>query len=357
MRQPTTCHDPCAIPWARSRRERSAAPLIFAHRGACGYRPEHTAAAYELAVAMGADYIEPDLVMTADGVLVDRHEPDISETTDVADRPEFAGRRRTKGVDGTVVTGWFVDDFTLEELRTLRATERLGELRPGSARYDGRYPVMTFEDVLRQRADLAREYGRPIGIIPEIKHPSYLRELGHHPEAEVTRLLEEHGLNDPGAAAWVQCFEPSALQNLRTCGYRGHSLLLTEVGGAPFDLRAQGTTCADLLTPAALQDVARWADAVSPQKTQVIPWTTDGRLGEATRLVADAHAAGLAVFPWTFRAENAFLPRDHRIGDDPAAHGRLVDEVVAHLDAGVDGIFCDHPDLCVEARAQFLGGN
>ncbi|NYF99461.1 glycerophosphodiester phosphodiesterase family protein [Janibacter cremeus] len=328
--------------------------LLLAHRGACGYRPEHTSAAYELAVEMGADYIEPDLVMTADGVLVDRHEPDISETTDVADHPEFAGRRRTKGVDGTAVTGWFVDDFTLAELRTLRARERLGSLRPGSARFDGRYPVMTFEEVLRQRSDLARESGRPIGIIPEIKHSTYLRELGFDPEGEVTRLLQEHDLNARSAPAWVQSFEPTALESLRTAGYRGRSLLLTEAGGAPFDLREQGTTYADLLTPQALQKVARWADAISPEKTQVIPWTVDDRLGEPTRVVADAHAAGLEVFPWTFRAENAFLPLDYRTGDDPAAHGRLVDEVMVHLTAGIDGIFCDQPDVCAQARSRYV---
>lgn len=328
--------------------------LVLAHRGASGYRPEHTLAAYELAVELGADYIEPDLVMTRDGVLVDRHEPEISETTDVAERPEFADRRTTRRIDGVAVAGWFVDDFALAELVTLRARERLGNLRAESVRHDGRFRVPTFEELLRQRADLTRESGRPIGIIPEIKHSTYLRGLGFDPEAEVTRLLEEHGLNARSAPAWVQSFEPSALKNLRAAAYGGRSVLLTKGDGAPFDLSGEGTTYAELLTPRVLQELTPWVDAVSPEKKQVIPWTADGRLGEPTSLVADAHAAGLEVFPWTFRAENAFLPLDYRIGDDPAAHGRIVDEIVVHLEAGIDGVFCDHPDLGVAARARFL---
>ncbi|WP_277451865.1 glycerophosphodiester phosphodiesterase family protein [Janibacter sp. DB-40] len=328
--------------------------LVLAHRGASGYRPEHTLAAYELAVGMGADYIEPDLVMTRDGVLVDRHEPEIAQTTDVAEHPRFADRMTAKEIDGVVVTGWFAEDFTVEELQGLRATERLAQLRPESVTHEGSLRVLTFDEVLQQRADLTRTSGRTIGIVPEIKHSTYLRGHGFDPELEVLRLLEEHDLNSATAPVWLQSFEPTALRALRAHGYRGRSMLLTEAQGAPFDLREQGTTCVELTTPPAMERLAPWVDALAPAKEQVIPWTPEGALGEPTRLVDDAHEAGLEVFPWTFRAENAFLPADHRIGAGPAAHGRMVDEVVAHLEAGVDGVFCDHPDVGVEARTQFV---
>lgn len=330
--------------------------LVLAHRGASGYRPEHTLAAYELAVEMGADYIEPDLVMTLDGVLVDRHEPEIARTTDVAARPEFADRLTTKQVDGVAVTGWFAEDFTLEELQSLRATERLAHLRPESVTHEGALRVLTFDEVLRCRAQLSTSSGRTIGIVPEIKNSTYLRGHGFDPECEVIRLLEEHDLNSATAPVWLQSFEPTALQALRARGYRGRSMLLTHTCGTPFDLRGRGTTWAELTTPPAMERLTPWVDGVAPAKEQVIPWTADGGLGEPTRLVTDAHEAGLAVFPWTFRAENAFLPVDHRVGDDLAAHGRMVDEITAHLAAGVDGIFCDHPDLGVDARASYRAG-
>lgn len=331
-------------------------PWIIAHRGACGYRPEHTAAAYELAVEMGADYIEPDLVMTRDGVLVDRHEPEIGGTTDVAAHPELASRRTTKVLDGVPTTGWFVEDLTLAELKTLRATERLGDLRPGSAAHDGRYEVLTFEETLELRERLSRESGREIGIIPEIKHSTYLHGLGLDPEAELVRLVERHGLNRPDAPMWTQSFELTNLQALRDRhGYRARLTFLTTAAGGPFDLAAEGTTYTALTTAASLQELARWVDGVSPEKAQVVPLRPDGTLGAATSLVADAHAAGLLVTPWTFRAENVFLPTDLREGDEPAGHGRVVDEMRSYLEAGVDGLFTDHPDLGVQARVGHLG--
>ncbi len=329
-------------------------PLVIAHRGASGYRPEHTLAAYELAVEMGADYIEPDLVMTRDGVLVDRHEPEISGTTHVADHPEFADRKTTKQVDGEAITGWFVDDFTLAELKTLRAKERLGQLRPESAAYDGQFDVPTFEEVLELRKELSRSSGRTIGVIPEIKHSTYLHDEGFDPEAEITRLIQRHGLNRHNAPVWVQSFELTALKELRGHGYRGRSTFLTTAGGGPYDLRGEGTTYAELTTAESMQGLAEWIDGFGPSKQQIIPWKADGTLGEPTSFVADAHAAGLEVTPWTFRAENTFLPLDYRTGDDPATHGRNIDELVAHFEAGIDGAFCDQPDVCVAARAQFL---
>ena len=342
-------------PGHRPEEGESLQPQIFAHRGASGYRPEHTLAAYELAVGMRADYIEPDLVMTKDGVLVDRHEPEISGTTDVADHPEFADRKTTKDLDGTPTTGWFVDDFTLAELKTLRAKERLGDLRQESSTYDGRFEVPTFEEVLRQRARLSKETGREIGIIPEIKHSTYLHAEGFDPEREVARLAKKYHLNSKKAPMWVQSFELTALKDLRRAGYKGRSTFLTTAKGGPYDLHEQGTTYAELTTRRSMGELSRWIDGFGPEKAQVIPLRADGSLGEPTRFVADAHAAGLKVTPWTFRAENSFLPTDHRIGTDPADFGRALDEVTRFYEAGVDGVFCDQPDVCVEARRTFLG--
>ncbi|MBD5829410.1 glycerophosphodiester phosphodiesterase family protein [Janibacter melonis] len=332
-------------------------PLVVAHRGASGYRPEHTLAAYELAVGQGADYIEPDLVMTRDGVLVDRHEPEIGGTTDVAQRPEFADRRTTKLLDGVRTTGWFVDDFTLAELKTLRATERLGELREESAMYDGRFEVPTFEEVLRQREELSRRTGRVIGVIPEIKHSTYLHAEGFDPEREVARLARKHHLDHRRAPLWVQSFELTALKDLREQhGFRARTTFLTTAKGGPFDLSGRGTTYAQLTTPAAMKGLSRWIDGYGPEKSQVIPRRADGSLGTPTAFVRDAHAVGLTVMPWTFRAENSFLPTDYRVGGDPSHFGRAIDEARAFLETDVDGIFCDQPDMCVQARKELLTG-
>ncbi|WP_169796924.1 glycerophosphodiester phosphodiesterase family protein [Janibacter corallicola] len=322
---------------------------MVAHRGASGYRPEHTRASYELAVELGADFIEPDLVMTRDGVLVDRHEPDVSETTDIADHPELSERRRTKLVDGQSVTGWFTEDLTLTELRTLRARERLPELR--SSEYDDRFGVLTFEECLQLRETLSDEAGRPIGIMPEVKHPTYLHDHGLDAATELVRLLRAHGLDDPQAPVWVQCFEPTFLAELR----RRHGLgvatvLLTEAEGGPWDLRARSATYEGLLAPEGLAELARSVDGVAPGKEQVIPRREDGTLAEPTSLVRDAHDAGLLVVPWTFRTENAFLPTELRLGAAPAGRGDGEGEVRAFLEAGVDGLFCDHPDVGVAER-------
>ena len=335
---------------------RTTRPLAIAHRGASGYRPEHTLAAYELAVAMGADYIEPDLVMTRDGILVDRHEPQISGTTDVAERPEFADRRSTKCIDGEEVTGWFAGDFTLAELKTLRAKERLAGLRRESQQYDGLFEVPTFEEVLRLRERLTREAGRTIGIIPEIKNSTYLHALGFDPEAEMTRWARAYHLNTETAPLWVQSFELTALKNLREHGFRARTILLTTVEGGPYDLHREGTTYAELTTADSMRRLAQWIDGLGPEKEQIIPLLADGSLGEPTSFVEDAHAAGLVVTPWTFRAENQFLPTSYRSGAGPQEFGRAVDEVLAFLQAGVDGVFCDQPDVCVRAREIFLAG-
>ncbi|MGL5909551.1 MAG: glycerophosphodiester phosphodiesterase family protein, partial [Phycicoccus sp.] len=295
---PTSVSRPQAAP--AEQRVEMRTPLVVGHRGASGYRPEHTLEAYRLAVSLGADVIEPDLTMTKDGVLVARHEPEISGTTDVADRPEFADRRTTKPVDGVAVTGWFVDDLTLAELRTLRAKERLPELRPGSARFDGRFQVPTFDEVLALRKQLSRESGRTVGVIPEIKHSTYLRAEGLNAERALVRSVSRFGLNTKRAPLWTQSFELTNLVELRgTYRYKARLVFLATAAGGPYDLTAQGRpqTYAQLLAPQNLPKLAGVVDTLGPEKTYVIPRNADGSLGRPTTFVDDAHAAGLAVVP------------------------------------------------------------
>ncbi len=327
---------------------RPARSLVVGHRGASGYRPEHTLASYELAARMGADFIEPDLVATKDHILVARHEPEIGGTTDVASRPEFAARRRTVRVDGVPVTGWFTHDFTLAELRTLRATERIPDLRPRNTLYNGLFAVPTFQEVLDLRARLSRELGREIGVFPETKHPTYFRALGLDLETPLVRALRGARLDRAGAKVFVQSFEAANLVRLR----REHRLraplvFLTSASGGPF---GDPRSYADYLTPAGLRELSRWADGIGPEKSQVIPRAADGTLGTPTSLVRDAHAAGLKVLPYTFRAENQFLPADYRTGTDPSAYGRAIDEQITFLRTGIDGLFTDQPDIGVLAR-------
>ena len=326
--------------------------LVIGHRGASGYRPEHTLASYELAARMGADFIEPDLVVTADGVLVTRHEPEIGGTTDVADHPEFAARRTTKTVDGTALTGWFAEDFTLAELKTLRAQERIPDVRQENTIYDGRFEVPTFAEVLELRERLSDELGREIGVYPETKHPTYFAAQGRPLEPALVAALEEAGLNRADAPVFVQSFETT---NLRALAEQLEVPLvqLLSATGAPADLVAAGDprTYADLVTDAGLADVAGYAAGIGPDKNQVIARNPDGSLAAPTGLVERAHAAGLLVHPYTFRNENQFLPDELRSGPDPAAYGDPFAEYAAFLAAGVDGVFSDNPDTAVAARA------
>lgn len=331
-------------------------PAIIAHRGASGERPEHTLAAYELAARKGADFLEPDLVATADGHLVARHENEIGGTTDIATRPEFAGRRTSKVIDGQEVAGWFTEDLTLAELRTLRCTERLPELRPDNTAYDGQFLVPTLAEILDLRAALSAELGREVGVYPETKHPTYFRGLGLPLDEPLVAALEGAGLNRPDAPVFVQSFELGNLIALRRdLGLQVPLVFLAEIEGGPYDLVAAGQprSFADLLTQAGLVELSRWVEAIGPHKDLVLARTPDGALGEPTTLVADAHAAGLEVHPWTFRRENAFLPTDLQApGGGPAAPGDLLAELRAHLAAGVDGFFTDHPDLARRAFAD-----
>jgi glycerophosphoryl diester phosphodiesterase len=331
---------------------RSAAePLVIGHRGASGYRPEHTLEAYRLAIRMGADFIEPDLVSTRDGVLVARHENEISGTTDVAERPEFASRRATRTVDGVAVTGWFTEDFTFAELRTLRAVERLPKVRPQNTAFDGRFPVPSFQEVI----DLARQeghrLGRTIGVYPETKHPSYFRSIGLPLEDPLVRVLRQNRLTRSTDPVIVQSFETANLRALdRQLDVRLVQLL--DASGRPWDFTAAGDprTVADLVRPEGLAWIAKYADGIGVHKDLLVPRNSDATLRAPTTLARDAHRAGLHVHAWTVRAENQFLPADFRIGDDPAARGDVTAELELLYGLGVDGVFTDFPDAAVAVR-------
>ncbi len=328
---------------------------VVGHRGAAGYRPEHTLASYELAARMGADYVEPDLVTTKDGVLVARHEPEISATTDVADHPEFTGRKTTKSLDGVATTGWFTEDFTLAELRTLRAEERIPAVRQRNTIYDGRYRVPTFQEVIDLVRRLSRELHRDIGIYPETKHPTYFREQGLALEPKLVAALNKNGLNRRGVRVFVQSFEVSNLQELDP-KLNVPLVQLTSASGAPFDFVSSGDprTYADLTTPAGLREVARYADGIGPDKNQIIPRDAAGFLQAPTTLVRDAHRAGLLVHPYTFRAENSFLPADFRSSAVPAEYGDLFAEIAAFRATGIDGLFTDNADIAIAQRDDRL---
>ncbi|MQA10869.1 MAG: glycerophosphodiester phosphodiesterase [Pseudonocardiaceae bacterium] len=332
---------------------KSDGPTIYGHRGASGYRPEHTLVSYALAARMGADYIETDLVPTKDGELVARHENEISGTTDVEEHPEFADRKTTKTVDGEEVTGWFTEDFTLAELKTLRAKERLPELRPHNTLYDGRYEIPTLQEILELREGLSRDLNREIGIAPETKHPTYFRNLKRPIEPGLVRALNENGLNKEDSKVLVQSFEVGNLRGLDDW-LNVDLVQLTLADGAPYDFVESGDprTYADLVTPKGLREVAGYADVLGPEKDQVIPRDDKGFLTEPTSLVDDAHAAGLTVVPFTFRNENEFLPGDYVSSDDPAAYGDAFAEYQRFFATGIDGIFSDNPDTAVEARAE-----
>jgi glycerophosphoryl diester phosphodiesterase len=332
--------------------------LVIGHRGASGYRPEHTLASYELAARMGADFIEPDLVSTKDGVLVARHENEISGTTDVEERPEFADRQTTKTIDGKPITGWFTEDFTLEELKTLHAEERLPQVREENTLYDGLYQVPTFDEVLQLREELSEELGREIGVYPETKHPSYFDGIGLSLEEPLLAALGEAELDRTKSPVFIQSFETANLRELDAAGVRVSLVQLLWKDGSPYDFTASGDsrTYADLATAEGLRWIAEYADGVGPEKSMVIPTESDGTLGRPTDLVDDAHAAGLLVHPYTFRNENAFLPPALQDpGEAPDDYGRALEEHRAFWDAGIDGMFTDNPDTGVVSRELLEG--
>ena len=333
-------------------------PLVFGHRGAAGYRPEHTLASYELGARMGADYIEPDLVSTKDGVLVARHEPEIGGTTDVADHPEFADRKTTKTVDGTQLTGWFTEDFTLAELKTLRAKERLPELRQHNTLYDGRYEIPTLQEVIDLAKRLSKELHRTIGIAPETKHPTYFRSIGLPLEPALVRTLKDNGWADRHAPVVIQSFETQNLKELDKQVDVPLVALLDEKQIVPADVAAAGgtTTFGDYATPEGLRGLASFADWVSPWKPYIVPTDDKGEWLAPTSFIDDAHAAGLKVVAYTFRNENQFLPPSLRSSAVPSDYGNAFAEYLKFYGLGIDGVFSDNPDTAVAARTEFLRG-
>jgi glycerophosphoryl diester phosphodiesterase len=301
----------------------AAAPLIIAHRGASGHRPEHTIEGYRLAVEMGADFIEPDLVSTKDGVLIARHENEIGGTTDVAGK--YPDRRRTKTVDGQTVTGWFSEDFTLAEIKTLRARERL-PFR--SHAFDGQFEIPTFDEVIALAQRLGAARGMPVGIYPETKHPSYFRGLGLPLEDRLLASLRRYHWNDRTSPVFIQSFEASSLQILR----KTTKVRLIQLA----DAAAQ-------VGPEQVKAIAGYADGIGATKSLVVPVNADGTLGAPTDLVARAHAAGLLIHVWTLRADKEFLPAGY--------HGNPQEEFEQFRQLGVDGVFTDFPDIASRSYA------
>jgi len=345
---------------------RALVPIIIGHRGASGYVPEHTLASYFLAIQQGADFIEPDLVSTRDRVLVARHENEIGGTTDVASHPQFADRRTTRVVDGVSIEGWFIEDFTLAELKTLRARERIADLRPANARFDGQFEIPTLDEILDLvhgadvvRAHAARLRHEPpplrIGVYPETKHPTYFSGIGLALEEPLLETLERHGFAHPDAPVFIQSFETANLRMLRSMTQLP-LVQLVAATGAPYDwvLAGDPRNYAGMITRRGLKQVADYADAIGVEKTLVIPRSAQGALGAPTGLIDDAHAEELLVHAWTFRAENHFLPPAARSGTEPAALGDLALELVPYLKAGLDGVFIDQPVLGVRTRDALL---
>jgi len=335
-------------------------PAVIAHRGASGYRPEHTRAAFDLAFVLGADAVEPDIVAAKDGVLVVRHENEISGTTDVASRPEFSGRRSQRVIDGQLLTGWFTEDFTWAELATLRSRERLPHLRPTSAGFDGSGGILRLRDLLEIIDAASGVTDRALGLVAEIKHATYFSSIGLPLEELLVAELSAAGWNSGDGRLTVESFEQSALDAVRSLGLRSKNVFLLEASGCPADLVARfGSTArnfASFLTPAGLGELAGSVDGISVDKELILPAATEDGTLVPSAVVADAHEHGLEVFTWTLRPENEFLSEPFRQGLLPAEHGDWAGEFALILRSGVDGVFADHPDLAVTARAV-VGGD
>ena len=319
--------------------------LVVGHRGACAYRPEHTLASFELAIELGADLVEPDVVVSRDGALVVRHENELSRSTDVAERPEFADRRTARTVGRVERTGWFTEDFDLDELRTLRAVERMPALRPLNTAYDGHFGILTLADVVelvRARSTDAR----PVQVLAELKKPTWTAEHGL-PMTELVaaelRRLDAAGSDGPVV---LQSFDAAAMRRLREdLGDDGPQMLQLVDDALEDDV---------LVSPAGLREVSTYAQGIAPSRHRILRRDADQTLIGISGLVHEAHRAGLTVLPWTLRAENAYLPRHLRRGTDPAALGNAEGEARLLLALGVDGLITDHPDLAVRAREELV---
>lgn len=317
-------------------------PIIIAHRGASGYRPEHTLAAYQLAIELGADYIEPDLVITKDGVLIARHENEISATTDIAEHPEFAHLRTTKIIDGEIITGWFTEDFTLAEIKTLRAQERIPQLRSFNTTYNGIYTIPTLEEIIDLAEKKSIEKNRKIGIYPETKHPTYFQSIDLELETPLLTALEKTHV-----PVSIQSFEVS---NLKTLAKKTNIPLVQLINdsGKPYDfvMSDNPRTYQHMSKPAGLRKIAEYAQAIGVNKNLIIPRDSQGKLISPTSLVNHAHKENLLVHAWTFRNENYFLPLDFQ--DNPQEEYKLFFEL------GIDGVFSDFIDTAVNARAAMF---
>lgn len=337
-------------------------PAVIAHRGASGYLPEHTLAAYELAIEQGADFIEPDLVSTKDGTLIARHELNITETTDVGAHPEFASRRTAKTIDGKRAEGWFADDFTLAEIKTLRARQRLPFREQ---QFNGRFEIPTFQEVIELATRASDRTGRVIGVYPETKHPTYHHSVGLPLEEKLIELLDHYGLNGSTAPVVIQSFETTNLKGLRKLTEIRLVQLIDGDGiapdggpvpGKPYDFTVSGDprTYADLLTLDGLKAIKTYADGIGPWKRYLVGFADSAgrdrsaddsgeKLGEPTAVIRDAHSVGLFVHAWTFRNEPRYLASDY--GGDPLSEYRQL------FALGVDAVFSDFPDTAVAARA------
>jgi glycerophosphoryl diester phosphodiesterase len=321
---------------------------VIAHRGASGYRPEHTAAAYQLAIAQGADAVEPDLVPTKDGVLVVRHENEISGTTDVADHPEFADRRTTKTIDGVALTGWFTEDFTWAELSRLRARERLPAIRPANAKFDGKQGILRLVDLI----DLLGAVDRKVLMVAELKHATYFESIGLAlPEpfaADIARWAQPDNLV-------VESFEQTVLGEVQQLDVPGRVTFLAEAAGAPADQVARfgagARTYADYLTDTGLATLVSEVDGVSVEKVLLLEKDGSGAVIGTTDLAHRARSAGLETYTWTLRAENQFLEKTFRRGLRTRDLGNWQREFELVMRSGVDGVFADQPDLALRARA------
>lgn len=346
--------------------------LVIGHRGASGYRPENTLAAFELAVRLGADRIEPDIVPTRDGALVLRHESDLTHSTDIAVRPELAALRRPRpgGSAARGSSGWCTEDLTLAQVRSVRAVEPRPSLRQATTPYDGRYAVPTFGELLGLSARLSSELGRTVTVTAEVKEPARFAALGLDVAELVVDELAAHGVDladplggaarggarDGAPAVALQCFDPRFLVTMREMGV---ALPLVQLVGRWPEAGAGSPGWAEparMCTRAGLAEVATYAQVLAVGKDMVLPVAPDGAWGESTSLVGAAHEAGLAVHVYSLRNENAHLPPSLRIGVEPGTHGRALAEHLAFARAGVDGVFTDFPDTGVEARRLVEGG-
>ncbi|MGY2085559.1 glycerophosphodiester phosphodiesterase family protein [Blastococcus sp. SYSU DS0539] len=316
-------------------------PVVIGHRGAPAYRPEHTAAGFELAIDLGADLIEPDVVVSRDGVLVVRHESELSLSTDVAEHPEFAGRRTCKVVDGELHTGWFAEDFTYAELRTLRAVERMPSLRPLNTAYDGRYGILTLAEVI-ELARCRSTAERPVRVLAELKHPGACHAPARSMAELVADELRRLGAERADGTVLLQSFDPAVLRDLRS--------RLGEDGPRMVQLVEDDAAGDAMVTPPGLREISTYAQGVGPSRSRILADAAEQAPTGAPTLVEQAHGAELAVFCWTLRAENAFLPEHLRRGTAPGAHGDAVGDAVALLALGVDGLITDSPDHAVRAR-------